>query len=274
MPPRHRIDPAQWVTVSFRPALVLASLVAIAGCSLDEVSAGVEVVPVVDESRAEGDTASSGRSGGGSGSGVDVAAGAGTDVVEPSREAATDSLGAPLPATVAVVGDSLTLSAEGEITQALTELGLEVLVIDGIESRRMVNGGRDLPAGTDAIDEIVESGESPELWIVALGTNDVGAQVSSRSFADDVAEVLTRIPAGAPVIWVDVWIRDRAPAAAEANRTIRSVTAMRPATLVVDWYRHGEGPGVISRDGVHLTDDGQRLFAATMAAGVESMFAG
>jgi lysophospholipase L1-like esterase len=49
---------------------------------------------------------------------------------------------------------------------------------------------------------------------------------------------------------------------------------LRPETRVVDWYTHGDDPGIIVGDGVHLTDAGERLFAASMAASVEAMYGG
>ena len=61
---------------------------------------------------------------------------------------------------------------------------------------------------------------------------------------------------------------------ADANDAIRSVSAIRSATLVVDWHAFGDDPGIITRDGVHLTDAGQGLFAATMASAVHALFVG
>lgn len=179
--------------------------------------------------------------------------------------------GHPMPTTAAVVGDSLTLSAVDEITDALDALGLEA-VVDGMENRRLVRGSSDLPSGTDAIEAILDAGP-PELWVVALGTNDVGAQVSDDDFLSDLVEVLRLVPDDAPLVWVDLWIRDRPDQIATANRTIRSALGRRSApTVVVDWHSHGEEPGVIVGDGVHLTEEGQRRFAGSIAAAVESMF--
>jgi lysophospholipase L1-like esterase len=134
-------------------------------------------------------------------------------VVDPGRPGGSVPLPLPLPmpGTVAVVGDSLTLSAVDEIEDALTGAGLEVLAVDGVESRRMVRGGSEIPPGVDAIDDILTAGHEPELWIIALGTNDVGNGIDEPQFSDDVAAVLTTVPAGAPVPSMPCSTADRCP---------------------------------------------------------------
>jgi lysophospholipase L1-like esterase len=182
--------------------------------------------------------------------------------------------GVEMPETVAVVGDSLTLSASDEIASALQAVGLEVVAVDGKENRRMAQGSRGLTSGTEAIETILDA-DPPEIWVVALGTNDVGAQVTPETFADDLGAVLELVPADAPLVWVDVWIRDRAEEVVRANRAIRSALRRRTApTAVVDWFSYGEQPGVITGDGIHLTDEGQLRFAAAIAAAVAELFGG
>lgn len=282
-------EAAQWVLVSFRPLLLIAFVVLVGACAYDGPSSGVRVatpdtVDGGDEAAAPGDDGTSvGRLLVDSGS---SAAAAASDPASASGtangSAGGDASGRPdseiaataLPASVAVVGDSLTLSAQDEIETALSTLGVDVIAIDGVESRRMASGGSALPPGTEAVDAIVDAGVLPEVWIVALGTNDVGAQVSASAFADDVAAVLRRIPAGAPVIWVDLWIRDRPDDVAAANRAIRSVVTLRAGSVVVDWHAWGAFPDTITGDGVHLTDRGQIRFAEAIAAAVVALSAG
>jgi lysophospholipase L1-like esterase len=175
-----------------------------------------------------------------------------------------------LPATVAVVGDSLTLSAQEEITAYLTGIGIDVLEVDGAVNRRMTRGSDPEP-GIDAIEEIAEQSR-PDLWVVALGTNDIGSSVSPDQFGADVVAVLEAIPDEAPVVWVDLWIRDRPDQIATANSVLRSMLAGRPGTAVADWFSHGDDPGLVAGDGIHLTDDGRYMFAATIAAATVDLF--
>lgn len=177
-----------------------------------------------------------------------------------------------LPETVAVVGDSLTLSAKAQIEEVLTGLGLEVVAFDAVESRRMVRAAAGIPPGVDAVDGILEAA-SPDLWVIALGTNDVGASVSTEMFTDDMDSLLARLPASAPVLWVDTFIRQRIDAVEDANAAIRSTIAQRPGSHVVDWYLHGEEPGIVTTDGVHLTRRGQARFAESISIALQQAFA-
>ncbi|MDJ0769023.1 MAG: hypothetical protein QNJ12_09525 [Ilumatobacter sp.] len=177
-----------------------------------------------------------------------------------------------LPGSVAVVGDSLTLSAAAEIETAMRGLGLDLVGFDAMENRRMVKSARSLPAGVDAIDEIVAAGEPAEVWVIALGTNDIGSFDSAVGFGDDVTTVLRHVPRDATVIWVDLWIRDRAESVAEANEVLRSVVGARRDAAVVDWFSSGDDEGVITGDGVHLTEIGRQRFAEAMADGIVAHF--
>lgn len=180
----------------------------------------------------------------------------------------------PIPDSVLVIGDSLTVAAEDEIDAALTALGLEVLGIDGMESRRMANGGSQLPPGVDAIAAAVEAGADPGLWVVALGTNDVGAGDQVDGFRSSVRAVLDEIPSDAAVVWVDVWIGGRQEASAEVNAALRDeLRSWAGGAAVVDWYGRGAaGDGAIAGDGVHLTEAGQAAYAGSIAEAIDSLF--
>ncbi len=177
------------------------------------------------------------------------------------------------PSTVAVVGDSLARSAEDEILLSLVRRGLHVVAIDALESRRMSHGGSRLPPGTEAVDAI-RAEDAPGVWVVALGTNDVASDTSLADFRAEMRDVLDRIPADDPVIWVDLWIGGEEELVARANRMIRVELRRRSGgTAVVDWYSHGTDAGVITADGVHLTQTGQGLFAESIAVAVDELFA-
>ena len=257
------------MVVSVRPLLLIALCLVGAGCGFGEGSSGVRVATAASEPDA---TSPSDRVF------SDAAPGAlGGDAVAGGAEgtggaARLDASSTGLPATVAVVGDSLTLSAHDQIETALAGLGIDVVAIDGVESRRMVSGGSSRPPGVDAIDAIVADGTRPDLWIIALGTNDVGAESGSDKFRDDVLTVLRHVPPGDPVIWIDLFIRNRVDAVTAANDTLRTVLSVRPDSEVADWFARGDDPGTITSDGIHLTDAGRVRFAATMADTVVAMF--
>lgn len=182
-----------------------------------------------------------------------------------------NSVLADFPDDVMVVGDSLTASAVEQIRTELEDLGLAV-EIDGEPSRRMVINGSDITPGLDVIEEAlwVDEYDEPELWIIELGTNDIGSD--PQQFRAHVETILDEIPDDVPVLWLDYWIRSRPDDTLMANAVLRSALAGRDRTAVVDWYSNGDDAGVIVDDGVHLTEIGQQRFAEVMADGVTAMF--
>ena len=261
---------AEWVVVSRWPLLILTLVCT--SCGLTASSSGVDVV----ESAA-----------------TPVVADGATPVVAIEVITPREVLGAvPLsddddemivvpivdrPTSVAVVGDSLTVSASEEIAVALDAIGLDVIAVDAMESRRITQGPSSLPPGTSAVVEILEglaTGDDPDLWVIALGTNDVASVGSLDGFRPEMRQLLDLIPPDVPVIWVDLWIRDRSDSIRQANRMIRAeLRQWDGGSAVVDWFAHGDDDGVITSDGVHLTDLGQQLFASSIADTVNEMFA-
>lgn len=172
--------------------------------------------------------------------------------------------------SVLVIGDSLTESAEQQITAELEALGLDV-VVDAAASRRLVDD-RGIEPGIAALRNALAF-RSPDMFVVALGTNDVGEKPPEEIMAD-VAQIVAMIPTDAPLVWVDTWVHAEQRASHYANLAIRQALAGRPGTTIVDWWSHGYDEGVIAGDGIHLQEAGKALFAELIAAAVEPLAAG
>ena len=274
VPPVSAIDGTEWLAV---PRLLLIScLLLAAGCGAADVAAGVEVVEsqsIPAEPRVDGlgdDEAVAVAEQDQPLGGV-PAGGRFSEILAPVDIVSGPSL-PRRPESVAVIGDSLTLSAQEEIAAALALTGIEVVAVDGFENRRMTRGSSAVPPGTTAIEAVLESA-APELWVIALGTNDVGAQTGTEAFRQDMDGLLGLLPADASVIWVDLWIRDRLDWIVEANEAIRlELGTRRGVGAVVDWHTQAVHPGIITSDGVHLTADGQQLFADSIVNAIDSTF--
>ncbi len=193
---------------------------------------------------------------------------------EPSTPspAATTTTSTTLPTylpdtAVAVVGDSLTASAQTEIVQSLATLGLGNVVVDGQVSRRMTSSTDTIRSGESVVTEIAAVA-SPRVWVIALGTNDVASGAPASSLRDSVRRVLDAIPPDTLVVWVDTYIRDEPEAVTAGNRIIREVVSERPGAVVADFFSYADDPGVVGGDGVHLTAGGRRLFANVIANGI------
>lgn len=171
----------------------------------------------------------------------------------------------PMPDSVAVIGDSIALSAQEIVTASLESLDIDVVAYDAVESRRMVSGSSALPSGASAIEDVLDRGTTPDLWIVALGTNDVGAFNRTEATVADIATIVDLLPEDAHVLWVDTWVRDLDDQAVTMNALLRMSLMERPNTVVVDWHARGAVDGLIIDDGVHLSNTGKVEFARSIA---------
>lgn len=262
--------------------LTLAALVA-AGCGWDGPTADVRVVDPDEPADAVTVIEDAGRDLTGATTGapgrddlpVGADVGPGDDPSDPLASAGGSATGVrpDLPGTAAVIGDSIALSAQDVVSASITLHGVDLLAYDARESRRMAEwGGPDLPSGVAAATDVVDAGLDPDLWIVALGTNDVGAGTDEETIRDDIDELIAVIPADADVIWVDTWVRDMDDRAAMFNRLVRSTLDERPNTWVLDWHDRAAEDGLIVDDGVHLTERGRLEFARLIGDALRTEF--
>ena len=189
-----------------------------------------------------------------------------------SQGLGASSIPMPMPDTVAVIGDSIARSADPYLRPALVALGLEVIGYDAVESRRMVNGGGAVPSGKSAIGDVLASGEEPDLWIIALGTNDVGAATGTDAWASAIDEVMDEIPNDADVMWVDTWLRRLDPEAVQFNATLREELRRHRNTLALDWHDRAATDGLVIEDGVHLSDSGRIEYARMIADAIRATY--
>ena len=109
---------------------------------------------------------------------------AGTALLDASREASA----APGQPVVVIVGNCLTCGIGKYIGTALHNVGLSVRV-EGLSSRRIALsfdflGHRD--SGVEWVKSLKAAGVSPALWVIQLGTNDLGA-IDDRGCPNPVA---------------------------------------------------------------------------------------
>lgn len=186
------------------------------------------------------------------------------------------TLAAMPPATVqpvaldqlAMVGDSITVGAFNSLVDGFATLGLvdDAVDIDAQNGRRMVQGGN-ISSGLSAIEDITSTAD-PDVWVIALGTNDV-ANYGSEEYAPTIGEVLEAIPADAPIVWVDTYLERYQDEAASFNDVLRQVLAERGQATVVDWSSVAAQDGVLT-DGVHPSGFGAAEFTRRVIAAVDA----
>jgi lysophospholipase L1-like esterase len=194
------------------------------------------------------------------------------DVVRFGEGLGASDVPRPMPETVAVIGDSIAKSAEPYVRPALEALGLDVVAYDAVVSRRMINGGGSVPSGRSAIDDVLETGQEPDLWIVALGTNDVAGRSGAEAWAEGIDDVLDEIPNDADVMWVDTWLQRLDADAVEFNAALRDELRRHGNTVALDWHSRAAVDGNIIDDGVHLSESGRIEYARMLGDAISDAY--
>jgi len=188
--------------------------------------------------------------------------------------------------TVVMVGDSITVGSTPSLTERFTALGLEHVLIDAQNGRRMAVSGGAMRSGTRTIETLlaepadadsadgIDADHDNEVWVVALGTNDVGQYASPDEIAAAVNEVLGLVPDEVPLVWVDVSFVLRAEQAAQVNEIIADRVERRGNAVIAPWSMFAPGDGVLTSDGVHPTDDGQDVFGFVVTDTVRAFLEG
>ena len=172
---------------------------------------------------------------------------------------------APAIRSLAMVGDSITLGTETELRERLASLGVEIRAIDAEDGRRMTPDG-DGVSGVEAVAALASSA-TPDLWVIALGTNDVGLYNGAEFYAPIITEMIDAVPDGAPLVWVDVYVESIPDRSAEFNAALRDALEARGQATVVDWASLAAEDGVL-RDGIHPSGYGIEQFAEMVTAAV------
>ncbi|MGI9646055.1 MAG: GDSL-type esterase/lipase family protein, partial [Ilumatobacteraceae bacterium] len=177
--------------------------------------------------------------------------------------------------TIVMIGDSITVASTEALEAEFAALGFDDPVIVSAVGKRMAESLSNNPSGA-AIAEFLSAPteddadglgdeHGDELWIVALGTNDIGQYSEASEVAVDVDEVLARVPPDAPLVWVDTYIRDRTDGTALVNDVITARIEQRGNAVVAPWSFFAGGEGVMRSDGVHPSESGTQVFAGVVS---------
>ena len=133
----------------------------------------------------------------------------------------------PAPETVptrfAMVGDSITKASSANLTQALQAEGFVDITIEAEVSRRIAVGdGRGEPlSGVKTLFTMISEGVQPDVWAIAMGTNDVGKYQTREEYADLIEQMMSMPEAGVPILWVDVYNPNQIPGTKMFNKVLR-----------------------------------------------------
>ncbi|HSP29789.1 MAG TPA: SGNH/GDSL hydrolase family protein, partial [Ilumatobacteraceae bacterium] len=160
--------------------------------------------------------------------------------------------------SVVMIGDSITKGSMPFLDERFALLGLDH-TIEAQNGKRMAVSVNDNPSGAAVAAFLAENGDgdhADEVWVVALGTNDISQYASPDEIAAAVNEVLDQVPEDAALVWVDTFIADRTEQTEAVNSIIRQRVERRGDSVIAPWTAFVEGDGVLTSDGVHPTIGG------------------
>jgi lysophospholipase L1-like esterase len=165
---------------------------------------------------------------------------------------------------VVMIGDSITKGSMPALDERFDLLGMSTVTIEAENGKRMAVSSNDNPSGSslaEFVAELSDDDHADELWVVALGTNDIGQYESPDEIAAAVNEVLDRVPDEVPLVWVDTYFRDRPEQQELVNSIIRNRVERRGNSVIAPWSAFATENGVLTSDGVHPTPEGTEVFA-------------
>jgi lysophospholipase L1-like esterase len=165
--------------------------------------------------------------------------------------------------SVVMIGDSITKGSMPYLDDRFGLLGLDDTIV-AENGKRMAVSREQNPSGAAIASFFTQTGDgdhSDEVWVVALGTNDIGQYASPEDIAAAVNEVLNQVPEDAALVWVDTFVEGRPDQTEAVNTVIRERVAWRGDSVIAPWAAFASGEGVLTGDGVHPTSGGADVFA-------------
>ena len=190
----------------------------------------------------------------------------------PSSPAGVGELPAPeTPRTkFAMVGDSITRASSKSLTTVLAGRGYTDITIEAEVSRRIAVGdGKGEPlSGVKTLFTMISDGVSPDVWAIAMGTNDVGKYDKADDYAALIDQMLSMPDAGVPIVWVDVYNPNQLAGTKMFNLVLRDRAAARGNTIVQSWFDLASDPKekILRTDHIHPNDKGTLVFADLVSA--------
>jgi lysophospholipase L1-like esterase len=178
---------------------------------------------------------------------------------------------------MAMVGDSITEGSTDEIRYTLAAEGFVDMDIDGLTSRRIEEGdGSGSPlSGIRTLEGMLADEQiDPDVWVVALGTNDIGQYDDPDDYRRLIRTVLEMIPDDIPLVWVDGFRADKPEASAEFDEILVEEVSTRRDSVVASWHDQASRDAeteVLQDDGVHPNQHGRVVFAALVAEAIAAV---
>lgn len=164
-----------------------------------------------------------------------------------------------------MVGDSITRASSKSLTSVLEQQGFTEITIEAEVSRRIAVGdGKGEPlSGVRTLYTMIAEGIDPDVWAIAMGTNDVGKYDDADAYASLIDQMLSMPDAKVPIVWVDVYNPTQLAATKVFNLVLRERASDRGNTTVLSWFDLASDPKgkILRSDKIHPNEKGTLVFA-------------
>ncbi len=197
-----------------------------------------------------------------------------TPTTTADNDSAPTGVGA-LPADVSrtkfgMVGDSIAKASSSSLTNALEQQGFTEITIEAAVSRRITFGdGKGEPlSGVRTLYTMIADGMVPDVWAIAMGTNDVGKYPDANAYAALIDQMLSMPDPDVPIVWVDVYNPNQLKGTKEFNLVLRERAGARGNTTVLSWFDLASDPTekLLRGDKIHPNEKGALVFAGLVSA--------
>jgi lysophospholipase L1-like esterase len=170
----------------------------------------------------------------------------------------------------AMVGDSITKASSKSLTTVLEGQGFTDINIEAEVSRRIAVGdGKAEPlSGVKTLFTMMSDGVDPDVWAIAMGTNDVGKYKSADEYSALIDQMMSMPDAKKPMVWVDVYNPNQLAGTKVFNEVLRERAAARGNTSVLSWFDLASNPKekILRDDHIHPNEKGTLVFADLVSA--------
>jgi hypothetical protein len=174
-----------------------------------------------------------------------------------------------VPKSVVMVGDSITALSQATLEAVLSNIGFQSVTVNAEPSRRIEVGSKKPMPGLDVV-KFIAASSPPEMWIIALGTNDAGLYANNDDYTDLIDDMLGAIPTKVPLVWISVYRHDQLEGCDQFNLLVRAALKKRGHATMGDWNQQcaKSEESILTHDGVHPNANGILVFADTVRAAV------
>jgi lysophospholipase L1-like esterase len=178
--------------------------------------------------------------------------------------------------TVSGVGDSILRASTKSVTAAFGTIGANHVQVDAETGRRIEvgNGLGDAPlSGLRTVQAELKKGVQPDLWLMVLGTNDIGSYAKAEEYGALIDGVLQLLPLRVPLVWMNVYRQQYPELSVVFNGVLTQLLGARGNAVVADWHAVASATtqDVLRPDGIHPNTKGTEVIAQLLVQALQRL---